>query len=84
MFKAKVYIRMKQGLLDPQGKAIEGAFTSLGILGAEHVSVGRLIEFKLAAKSKDDADKKITDMCKKLLANPVIETFSYDLEEVVK
>jgi phosphoribosylformylglycinamidine synthase subunit PurS len=82
MFKATVYVRMKKGLLDPQGKAIEGAFRSLGFTGVDSVSVGKLVEFNIKAKSRMEATHKINDMCKKLLANPTIEVASHDLEEI--
>jgi len=84
MFKATVYVRMKEGLLDPQGKAIEGAFGSLGFSGVGDVHVGKLIEFELAAKSKDEASKILIEMEKKLLANPVIEIASHDIKEITK
>ena len=82
MFFAKVYIRLKKGLLDPQGKAIEASLHSLGYKSLSETTVGKLIEFKISAKNKEEAGTKIEEMCKKLLANPVIEVHSYDLEEV--
>lgn len=82
MFGAKVYVRMKKGLLDPQGKTIGGALNSLGFSEVQEVKVGKLIEVKLKAKSKEEAGKRIEEMSKKLLANPVIEIFNYDIEEI--
>jgi phosphoribosylformylglycinamidine synthase PurS subunit len=82
MYLAKVYIRLKKGLLDPQGKAIEGAIASMGFAGIDNVTVGKLVDIKLKAKDKADAGKKIEMICKKLLANPNIEVSSYDLEEI--
>ena len=84
MFKATVYVRMKEGLLDPQGKAIEGALRSLGFSTVEEVKVGKLIEIKLTDGKREELKNKIDDMCRKLLANPVIETFKYDIEEQAK
>jgi phosphoribosylformylglycinamidine synthase subunit PurS len=81
MFRAKVYIRLKKGLLDPQGKAIEGSLKALGVTGVEDIKVGKLIDIQIKAKDKAEAGKKVDIMCKKLLANPVIEVFSYDIEE---
>jgi phosphoribosylformylglycinamidine synthase subunit PurS len=81
MFIAKVYIRLKQGLLDPQGKAIESSLKSIGFTGIDDVKVGKLIDIKISAKSKAEAAKKVDEACKKLLANPVMEIASYDIEE---
>jgi len=81
MFNAKVYVRMKKGLLDPQGTAIAGALKSLGFSDVQEVKVGKLIEIGLKAADKKDAGKKIEEMSRKLLANPVIEVFSCEIEE---
>ena len=81
MFYAKIHIRLKKGLLDPQGKTIGSSLKSLGYKGISEVKVGKLIEVKLAAKDKKEASKKIEEICRKLLANPVIELFEYELEE---
>ena len=81
MFNAKITVRMKKGLLDPQGTAIGGALKSLGYSQVKEVRVGKFIEVSLNAKSKAEAGKKVEEMCKKLLANPVIEVYSYVIEE---
>jgi phosphoribosylformylglycinamidine synthase len=70
--KAKVLIRPKEGILDPQGKAVERALPALGFEGVSHVRVGRLVELET-----DDPDS-LADLCEKLLANPLIE--DYDIE----
>ena len=67
--KARVLIRPKEGILDPQGKAVERALPALGFEGVSHVRVGRLVE--LEADSADDLDS----LCEKLLANPLIEDY---------
>lgn len=67
--KAKVLIRPKEGILDPQGKAVEGALPKLGFEGVSHVRVGRLVELET-----DDPDA-LPALCEKLLANPLIEDF---------
>lgn len=82
MFNVKVFIRLKKGLLDPQGKTIESSLHSMGYKDVAGVKFGKLIELKLSAKNKTEAGKKIEEMCKKLLANPVIEVFEYEIEEV--
>ena len=70
--KVKVYVTLKPGVLDPQGKAIEHALAGLGFAGVEGARVGKFIELELA-DGTSDAD--IEGMCRKLLANTVIENF---------
>ena len=70
--KARVYVTLKNGVLDPQGKAIHHALEGLGFAGVNDVRAGKLIELDLA-ENVDDAD--IEAMCRKLLANTVIENF---------
>jgi phosphoribosylformylglycinamidine synthase subunit PurS len=72
--KARVLIRPKQGILDPQGKAVERALPALGFEGVSHVRVGRLVE--LEAESIDE----LPGLCEKLLANPLIE--DYEIQEI--
>jgi phosphoribosylformylglycinamidine synthase subunit PurS len=67
--KARVLIRPKEGILDPQGKAVERALPALGFDGVSGVRVGRLVELET-----DDADS-LPDLCEKLLANPLIEDY---------
>ena len=67
-------IRPKEGILDPQGKAVERALPALGFEGVSHVRVGRLVE--LETESPDDLDS----LCEKLLANPLIEDFEIEIE----
>jgi phosphoribosylformylglycinamidine synthase subunit PurS len=72
--KVRVLIRPKEGILDPQGKAVERALPALGFSGIEHVRVGRMVE--LEAERSD----QLPDLCEKLLANPLIE--DYEIVEV--
>lgn len=80
MFKAKINVQFKEGVLDPQGAAIKGALNHLGF-EAEDVRVGKMIEVKLKAASLEDARTKVRTMCEKLLANPVMEDFSFEVAE---
>jgi phosphoribosylformylglycinamidine synthase PurS subunit len=73
--KAKVLIRPKQGILDPQGKAVERALPALGFEGIHDVRVGRLVELETDDPAQLDA------LCEKLLANPLIEDFEIVLDE---
>ena len=70
--KARVFVTLKPGVLDPQGKAIHHALDGLGFAGVNDVRAGKLIELDLADDTSDD---DIADMCRKLLANTVIENF---------
>jgi phosphoribosylformylglycinamidine synthase subunit PurS len=72
--KAKVLIRPKEGILDPQGKAVERALPALGFDDVHDVRVGRLVELET------DDPSKLDDLCAKLLANPLIEDFEVELE----
>jgi phosphoribosylformylglycinamidine synthase PurS subunit len=74
LVKAKVLIRPKEGILDPQGKAVERALPALGFEGVHDVRVGRLVELET------DDPAKLDDLCEKLLANPLIEDFEVELE----
>jgi phosphoribosylformylglycinamidine synthase len=74
--KAKVLIRPKEGILDPQGKAIERALPTLGFDGVSHVRVGRLVELEA-----DDPDR-LAELCEKLLANTLIEDYEIEIGEV--
>ena len=74
-FRVEVRVVPRQGILDPQGKAVSGALSSLGFEGVGEVHVGRLITLSLAAPSADAAQEAATTMCRQLLANPVTEDF---------
>jgi len=76
--KAKIKVTLKSGVLDPQGKAIEGALGSLGFAGIEHVRQGKYFEIDLAEKDRARALASVKSMCDRLIANTVIE--NYDIE----
>ena len=78
--KAKVYITLKKGVLDPQGKAVEGALASLGFKGVGEVRVGKFMEVELEGSSKEEAKARVKEMCEKLLANTVVEDFRVEIE----
>ena len=80
--KARIEIRLKAGILDPQGKAIGGALGGLGYSGLGEVRQGKLIEIDLpGATDKTAAEKEVAAMCKTLLANPVTEDFRVELTD---
>ncbi len=78
--KAKVYITLKPGLLDAQGKTVKGALEALGFKGVADVRMGKYIEIELAHGRAHAAKQDVERMCKKLLANPIIETYRIDLK----
>ncbi|MGE4528900.1 MAG: phosphoribosylformylglycinamidine synthase subunit PurS [Rhodospirillaceae bacterium] len=78
--KAKVHVTLKQGVLDPQGKAVQHALASLGFTGVGDVRQGKFIELDIAETDAAKAKAQVEEMCKKLLANTVIENYAIDLE----
>jgi phosphoribosylformylglycinamidine synthase PurS subunit len=78
--KAKVHVTLKTGVLDPQGKAIAHALGSLGFAGVQSVRQGKFLELEIAETDATKARAQIDEMCKKLLANTVIEDYRIDLE----
>jgi len=77
--KAKVKVTLKNGVLDPQGKAIEGALGSLGFSGVNSVRQGKYFEVELAETDKSKAQAALKAMCEKLIANTVIENYEIEL-----
>lgn len=77
--KARITITLKQGVLDPQGKAIRNGLGALGFSGVNEVRQGKIIEIDLEESTEQSARTKITDMCEKLLANTVIENYAIEL-----
>jgi phosphoribosylformylglycinamidine synthase len=79
--KARIHVRLKEGVLDPQGAAIGRALAHLGFEGVGEVRQGKLIELDLAETDRVSAEQKLQAMCERLLANPVIETYAVSLED---
>jgi len=77
MLDAEVYITLKKTVADPQGLTIKHALDSLGCLEVESVRIGKLITLKLNLDNKEHAKERIDEMCKKLLANPIIEDYHF-------
>ena len=77
--KANVTVTLKNGVLDPQGKAIENTLHHLGFESVESARQGKLIELDLAETDKTKAEAQIKEMCEKLLANTVIEDYAIEL-----
>ena len=79
MIKARVTVTLKTGVLDPQGKAIEGALDSLGFEGVGQVRQGKVFDLELDSADPATAKQEISAMCEKLLANTVIEDYAVEL-----
>lgn len=79
--KARIHITLKNGVLDPQGKAIEHALAALGFSGVEDVRQGKYIEVRLAERDPAKARASVETMCAQLLANSVIENYDIALED---
>jgi phosphoribosylformylglycinamidine synthase PurS subunit len=77
--KARVVVTLKDGILDPQGKAIEGALKSLGIAGIDSLRQGKIFEIEVATADRTAATGLLRGACEKLLANQVIENFQVEL-----
>lgn len=77
--KARIFVTLKAGLLDPQGKAIEGALKSLDLEGVESVRQGKIFDIELALTDRTEAEELLREACEKLLANQVVENFQVEL-----
>ena len=77
--KAKIHVTLKSGVLDPQGKAVGHALGSLGFAGVGEVRQGKYIEIELSATDVGTAKANVEEMCKKLLANTVIENYAVEI-----
>jgi phosphoribosylformylglycinamidine synthase len=77
--KAKIHVTLKQGILDPQGKAIEHALESLGFKNAGNVRIGKYMEVDVQEADRARAEAQVKQMCDTLLANTVIEEYRYEL-----
>jgi phosphoribosylformylglycinamidine synthase subunit PurS len=78
--KAKIIITPKKAVLDPQGKTVQTALAHMGYAGVGAVHVGKYLEIELADSDKEMARKQIDDACHKILSNPVIEDYRFEIE----
>jgi phosphoribosylformylglycinamidine synthase len=84
MWKARIEILLKKSVLDPQGQAVEGALHSLGYENVKNVRVGKYLEVTVSSRDKDTAAAQVREMCDRLLANTVIEDYTFTVTEVEK
>ena len=80
-FKAEINVMPLKALLDPQGKAVTGSMKNIGLSEIQNVRIGKHISLEIDATNKEAAQKKVEESCKKLLANPIMESFEITLEE---
>lgn len=82
MLRAIVTVMLKKGIFDPQGRAVHNGLESIGFEGVKQVRVGKQLEIDLNLTDRAEAKKMVDEMCDKMLANPVVESFSYEITEV--
>ena len=80
LYRAKVYVTLKPAVNDPQGSAVRGGLHSLGFAAVQEVRVGKYLEIRLEAPESAQAEEQVAQMCRQLLANPVIEDYRIELE----
>lgn len=81
-FKAEIQVMPKKEILDPQGKAVMLGLDNLKVQNIRDVRVGRHIDIELEADSREQAEEKVDQACKKLLANVIMETYSFNISEI--
>lgn len=83
MYKVKVIVKRRPSILDPQGKAVEKGAIHLGLTDVKETRIGKYIEFLVDTSDKKSAEIQINEYCGKLLSNPIMEDYEYELEEVL-
>ena len=78
--RVKVHVRLKAGVLDPQGQTVKQALEGLGYRGVQDVRMGKLIELQLNGKDRRQVEKEVQEMSQRVLINPLIEEFYYEIE----
>jgi phosphoribosylformylglycinamidine synthase len=81
MYLSKVRITLRKSILDPQGKAVEHAVSTLGIKGVKDVRIGKYVEFQVDGATEAEAKHSTEEVCKKLLANPVMEDYHFEIQK---
>ncbi len=81
MLTAKIFVTLKPGVLDAQGDTVKSALEALGFNGVEDVRIGKFLVIRLDDNAREQAAAHVEEMCKRLLANPVIEDYRFELEE---
>lgn len=79
LFSAKVFVRLKDGVLDPQGSTIKRALLDMGYKGIEEIRTGKVFEISFGSENNKKSKVLLDEICKKLLANPVIEKYRFEI-----
>ena len=82
MYLARIYVTLKATVNDPQGQTVLGSLKQLGYLSVDDVRMGKYLEVRVDETDRERAQELVDDMCYKLLANPVIEEYRFDLHEI--
>lgn len=82
MLEAKIYVMLKETIADPQGAAVKHALESLRYSEIQDVRIGKLITLKIKSNNKKRTSERVDKMCKKLLANPIVEDYSYEIKKI--
>jgi phosphoribosylformylglycinamidine synthase len=82
MYIAKVRVYLKSNILDPQGKAVHHSMISMGYSNVEEVRVGKYVELKFEKGSREEIQRQTKEICEKILSNPIMESFDYQIEEI--
>ena len=80
MARARVYVTLKEGILDPQGKTLIRALKSLGYDEVEDLRVGKYMELEIDSADRDELDARLSEMCERLLTNPIIEDYRTEVD----
>ena len=81
MLKAQVQVMLKKGIFDPQGQAVQNGLESVGFDAVKGVRIGKIIEIDLEVDDRQRAEALVNDMCDQMLANPIVESYSYEILE---
>jgi phosphoribosylformylglycinamidine synthase len=84
VFKSKIKVTLRKSILDPQGKTVEHSIQSLGYRNILSTRIGKYIELKIDANDEKEAERITDEVCRKLLANPVMEDYEFEINEAYK
>ncbi|ELS02651.1 phosphoribosylformylglycinamidine synthase, purS protein [Xenococcus sp. PCC 7305] len=83
-YHARIYVTLRSSVLDPAGTAVESGLQQMGYQGVGNVRIGKYVELNLTANDDDDAKTQLDQMCDRLLANPVIENYRFEIEQLAE
>ena len=81
-YKVDVQVSLKKSILDPQGKTVNNSLKHLGYIGVEKLRIGKFITFECEGASKNEVKTKVEEISNKILINPIMETYTYTMEEI--